>query len=254
MTRPNNVNTAEDRYSSGAYMDTHPDWHLPDSPGKALDIWPVLKPLVSDYSGQTLRIVEVGTGTGGVLHETGKILHQNFPDQNLELHGFDIASSAIELGKAQFPEIQFHQRFFTLDDGPFDVTLLIDVLEHLENPWEMLRIVAAASRFLIVRQPLLGNFSTFRHDNYRTQRNHWGHIAYFNIYSFCDMAESTGWRPTQTILTAPWELKTNPRRGRAISRLLTRINRNLSSFFLSGFYLIGSFEQTDVRKTISDKS
>jgi len=97
--------------------------------------------------------------------------------------------------------------FFTRDSGNFDAALLIDVLEHLENPWDMLRVAAHNSKYLVVRQPLIANYSNFRHRNYSTQREHWGHIAYFNFPSFMDMADACGWKPIYSSLLPPWELK-----------------------------------------------
>jgi hypothetical protein len=64
----------------------------------------------------------------------------------------------------------------------------------------------ATNIHLLRHQPLLESFSTFRHDAYRIQRDSWGHVAFFNYRSFCDMASATGWRPLRADLVAPWEM------------------------------------------------
>jgi hypothetical protein len=234
---------AEDLYSSGAYADKHEDWHLSHAPGKAQDIWPSLEAIADRTKSPTLKIADVGAGVGGVLHEAGRLLQERNPNLELELHAYDIAPVAIEAGRKQFPDLHFHCQFFDASEGHYDAVMLIDVLEHLENPWELLRTVHAASEHLIVRQPLIESLSTFRHRNYGVQRKHWGHIAYFNVHSFADMLEATGWVPVETRLVAPWELKTSTHKGSPHGRLLTRLSRNWASILLAGFYLNAAYRR-----------
>ncbi len=234
---------AEDLYSSGAYADKHEDWHLSHAPGKAQDIWPSLAAIADRTNSPKLKIADVGAGVGGVLHEAGRLLQERNPNLELELHAYDIASVAIEAGRKQFPKLHFHCQFFDASEGPYDAVMLIDVLEHLENPWELLRTVHAASEHLIIRQPLIESFSTFRHRNYRVQRNHWGHIAYFNVHSLADMLESVGWEPIESRLVAPWELKTGTQKAPWHARWLTRLSRNWASFALSGFYVNAAYRR-----------
>ncbi|MDZ8052245.1 MAG: class I SAM-dependent methyltransferase [Aulosira sp. ZfuVER01] len=231
-------------YTSGEYGLRHRDWHLDDATYKVRDIMPALKAAIASINSDVLRIADVGAGVGGVVVETVKQLTQNYQNLAVDAVGFEISPYAVKAGRELFPNLDLHQKFFESSDGPFDVVLFIDVLEHLENPWEMLRIARDNSRYIIVRQPLLDNFSTFRHNNYSNQRETWGHIGYFNYYSFMDMTKATGWQPIKVDLVASWELAEN--QGQAISPIhsfFTKTNRIMASHFLSGFYLNGLFQR-----------
>jgi hypothetical protein len=158
--------------------------------------------------------------------------------------GFEVSQFAVEAGRKLFPHLDLRQKFFELTDGNFDAVLFVDVLEHLENPWDLLRRARATSEYMIVRQPLLENFSTFRHNNYRNQRQEWGHIGYFNYNSFMDMAIASGWKSFKVELLADWELAGHL--GRHVSplhKLFARANRKMASYLLSGFYLNGAFRR-----------
>jgi hypothetical protein len=234
------------RYTSGAYAAQHPDWHLGDARGKAEDLLPGLLAVVERIAAGTFRLADVGAGVGAVLAEVVKRLREKCPQLPIDATAMEVSPQAADSARRLNPELNVVCKLLEPTDGPFTAIMLVDVLEHLENPWEMLRTAAHASRFLVVRQPLLEGFSMFRHNRYRPEREKWGHIGYFNERSFLDMAEATGWKPLHVELIAPWELKTSQaKRVSPIKRLLIRANRPISSHFMSGFYLNGSFERTD---------
>lgn len=240
MSNPSTT-PAIDQYLDGDYAAKHPDWHLADAPGKARDLQPGLAALLPQLPNKKLRLAEIGAGVGGVLHEATKVIAEIDPSVQVEPTAFEVSPQAAAAAKKMFPQLDVRQKFFNSDDGPFDAVMFIDVLEHVENPWELLRHAKAAAPYMLVRQPLLGGFSTFRHDAYRSQRDTWGHIGFFNYRFFLDMAASTGWKPAKIDLLAPWEL--HPAKpGKFIQRTVTRTNRLMASFFLSGFYLNGLFK------------
>jgi hypothetical protein len=229
-------------YTDGKYAQDHPTWHLEDAPTKAGNMMPGLRAVIKKLSGDTLRIADVGAGVGGVGINLKKMVQEEFPNLKVELSAFEIAGDAVKRGRELFPDLVFHQKFLEKSDGPFDAVVLADVLEHLENPWELLRICRAASSHLLVNQPLLENYGTFKHNAYQNQRDQWGHIAFFNYRSFNDMALATGWKPLCTSLLAPWEHFGRKGKASFIKRIFVSRARVTSSFFISGFYLSGAFE------------
>jgi hypothetical protein len=232
-------------YTSGEYWKQHPDWHLQDSPGKALDVVDAALAALDATDGPAFRLGDVGTGIGGVLAEVVRLLRERRPARVIEPVGFELAADAIAAARSTFPKIEFRNKPFEAADGPFAAVMFIDVLEHLENPREMLRTARQASEHMIVRQPLLESFSTFRHANYANQRDQWGHIAYFNFHSFLDMARATGWQPVQIALVPPWELHLHQGRKPSLRRLLHRLSPIMASHFTSGYYLNGLFNRTE---------
>lgn len=231
-------------YTTGDYGIQHQDWHLADAPNKVQDIFAGLQAVVETSGKTKLKVADIGTGVGGVLAETAKQLRQSYPNLEVTPIGFEIAPSAVEVGRQLFPDLDIRQKPLEQSDGPFDLVMFIDVLEHLENPWEMLRLARATGDYMVIRQPLLESFSTFRHNNYQDQREHWGHIGYFNYHSFIDMAATTGWKPLQVNLCASWELAGNQKTSVSpLHRLLTNTNRLMASHFFSGFHLNGAFQR-----------
>jgi hypothetical protein len=239
-------------YTDGEYARKHPAWHLPDAPAKAKDLTLGLAELLQRLPGERLRLADVGAGVGGVLHEVIEVVRKLDPEVHVDPVGFEISQQAVMAAGQLFPGLPIRCKFLEASDGPFDVVLLVDVLEHVENPWELLRTARATSRFLLVRQPLLECFSTFRHDNYSCQREEWGHIGFFTGRSFLDMAAATGWIPVKAGLIAPWELATSISRGGWPHRALCRLDRTIASYFLSGFYLNGLFEGASAVKNLQE--
>jgi len=232
-------------YTSGEYLQDHPDWHLGDAPNKALDVLAGLMAAIADRPDPTapFRLLDVGAGVGGVLDAALKLLARQSPALKIEPLALEISPQAVAKARELFPQLPIRQEALSPSSGQFDALMLIDVLEHLENPWELLRTVAQCATHLIVRQPLLESFAMFRHDAYKSQRETWGHIGLFNVRSFDDMLLACGWKPLKVSLLAPWELHGNLNGGRWLPRMLVRANRLLASQFISGFYLCGAYRR-----------
>jgi hypothetical protein len=201
--------------------------------------------MTAEKHTSTLRIADVGAGVGLVLVELTGMIQTHWPNVRVIPVAFEISREAATVAKTKNPSLEVHQKLLSHTDGPFDVAMLVDVLEHVENPWDLLRTARSTAEYLVVRQPLLGNYPRFRHDNYGDQRTHWGHIGYFSYRSFLDMAAACGWQAIHLDLLAPWELATDkPRRGGLAARVLLKLNRVTASFLVDGFYLNGAFRRT----------
>jgi SAM-dependent methyltransferase len=241
---------ASDAYISGQYWENHPEWLTDHRPLKAKDIVAGLLAVIDDSGLKQLKVADVGGGTGGTLVELLRLTKEFRPAVTVVPTVFDIASNAIARGKELYPNIEFRREFFDIKSGYFDVILLIDVLEHLENPWELLRVTNAAAPYLIVRQPLLTSLGTFWRNAYAQQRVGEGHIAHFDYYKFIDMAETCGWNALAIELLAVWELPFNQdQKPSLIKKLLFALNRPLASVLISGSYLTGAFKRSTQSQT-----
>lgn len=87
---------------------------------------------------EEFTLLEVGCNAGHNL----KALYEIYP--KAEYHGVDILPEAIQQARKYFPKGAFHT--FNIEDPPFyfnnrqyDYILCPDVLEHLENPKEILK-------------------------------------------------------------------------------------------------------------------
>jgi SAM-dependent methyltransferase len=106
--------------------------------------------LVSDmlYSS----ILEVGCATGFFLH--------NFPSRNgAKRYGVDISSENINTARQLYPEIEFFNGTLTdfrqrYPKARFDLVLLSDILEHVEDDRGLLRECSSIARLILVNLPL----------------------------------------------------------------------------------------------------
>ena len=164
--------TVSQRYLDGSYAESNPTWDSEDSPWKAGQVVRLLHR--NRLAPQ--RLVEVGCGAGGVL----ATLRSAFPDT--ELHGFDIAPDAARLWPVHAAQhIHFNTGDFLQSVTPhFETLLLLDVLEHLANPFDFLVSLRGRADYFVFHIPLdLSVFSVLRETPLLYVRDKVGHIHYF---------------------------------------------------------------------------
>ena len=163
----------ESRYTKGSYLEHNPSWHVEDSAWKADHI-------VSMMRAHDLRprsIAEVGCGAGEIL----RILHDTL-GEDVTLVGYEVSPQAIELARPRATE---RLRFELADIGDdasaaFDLALVMDVIEHLEDPFAFLRRLRGKADLKILHIPLdLSAVSVARPHALLGSRREVGHVQYF---------------------------------------------------------------------------
>src|SRR5690606_38700863 len=152
---------------------------------------PIQRALLRRFKAEVLRLVrahrprtilEIGCGEGYILQVLADA------DLGMELAGVDISGSAIEEARERLDERAQLERMDARDlarDGrQFDMVLMLEVLEHIEQPHDMLPILEQLSRkHLILSVPwepfFRGlNFLRGKHlmafGNDPEHVNHWG--------------------------------------------------------------------------------
>src|ERR1017187_4947833 len=116
----------EDIYTSGEYLERNPGWHVEESPWKAKQI---LRMLAQNHL-HPQSVCEVGCGVGEILKQL-----QNNMDDTCIFWGYDISPQALEFAKERENErLHFKLADFTQErDASFELVLIMDVIEHLEN-------------------------------------------------------------------------------------------------------------------------
>jgi 2-polyprenyl-3-methyl-5-hydroxy-6-metoxy-1,4-benzoquinol methylase len=96
-----------------------------------------LVPLLPDPLG---RVLDVGCGSGS----TGRLLRSRSPT---ELIGIEIDAAAAGEARKVYDEVLLGscEEHLSRLEGPFDTILCYDVLEHLVDPWAVLRNLARLS-------------------------------------------------------------------------------------------------------------
>lgn len=169
---PKNVDPVTRRYLSGDYAAKNPDWDSGDSPWKADRV----ADLLDRHDLSPASIAEIGCGAGGVLAE----LRRRFPQSDIA--GYDIAPELIALWQAHAnSRIRFTLGdFLSLNQQRFDLLLVLDVLEHLGDPFSFLERLRGHGERIIFHFPLdLSAMSVLRETPLLHVREKVGHIHYF---------------------------------------------------------------------------
>lgn len=197
-----------DSYESGDYLARNPTWDEEDSEWKANQ---VLRIIDRNHLAPK-SIVEVGCGAGGILAS----LHSTFPE--IEYSGFEIAPDARKFwGKHATKRIMFSVGdYLQVQTAHSDMLLLLDVIEHIPNPFEFLSALRGRADNYVFHIPLdLSAMSVAREHPLLLVRQKVGHIHYFTKGLALSLIQESGfqvldWFYTGASFTAPqvsWKAK-----------------------------------------------
>jgi SAM-dependent methyltransferase len=160
-------------YTGGAYLEKNPLWHADESPFK-------VKQLLKMFRKNRLHprtICEVGCGAGEVL----KLLQEHM-DNSCRFWGYDISPQALEMCRAKAnPRLEFRLADISREEeSVFDLILVLDVIEHVEDYLGFLEGVRPKADLKIFHFPLdLSVQAVARKQGLLTRRGLYGHIHYF---------------------------------------------------------------------------
>ena len=226
---------SRDIYKDGDYLAKNPQWHVEESPWKADQI---LRMLERNHLAPK-TICEIGCGAGEVL----KQLQQKM-DSACEFWGYEISPQAFELSRSRTNDkLHFRLREIGDDaDAHFELVLVLDVIEHLEDYFSFLRKVKLKGDYKIFHFPLdVSVQSVLRRNGLMKTRNMYAHLHYFTKeialqilletdydildYFYTPRSIDLGSEPTQKILKLP-------------RRLFFAIQQDLAVRILGGFSLL----------------
>lgn len=222
--------------------------------GKVEDILPGLLAAVdavaargaSAAGAKAVRIIDAGAGIGAVLARTLARLREERPGVLATGVALEPSAAAIDVGRELHPELEFVRG--SIGQGPAmtaDIVMFIDVLEHVEALLPTLRAARQASRFMVVRQPLIESALSYRLDSYAREVREYGHINFFNARSFQALCAAAGWRPLALTIAARWELFDQRHTAGEVKpwkiELLAK-DRLQAAWDVGDFYANGSFE------------
>lgn len=211
--------SSSERYTTGDYEKNHPDWHAEDASWKAGMVAAAMK----KQNIQPKRITEIGCGSGGIL----KVLAQVFPG-TAAFEGFDISPRAIALAQ----QGASNGVYFFCDDllqrpgYSTDLLLVLDVLEHVDDFYGMLRDIHFMSGQFIFHIPLdLSCRTLLKPHVLLEQRERSGHVHYFSEEMVRWALHDTGFEIVEWEYTQP-RIDIDPARG--LKNGVKKILRNLS--------------------------
>ncbi len=163
----------ESRYLDGAYLTHNPTWDREDAKWKARQV----RHIIEKNSIIPQSVVEVGCGSGDILRSVRSFL------DDATLVGYDISPQAQgfwveDSGTRNSKGIEFHLGdFHALNTQQFDLLLMIDVFEHVRDPFTFLEESRKYARQFIFHIPLdLSAFSVLRGRPLLEGRRRVGHL------------------------------------------------------------------------------
>ena len=190
-----------ERYRGDRYANTNPTWDIEDSPWKVEQVLRMMRA----HNLAPASIAEVGCGAGAVLAGMRRV----FPEA--KLYGFDIAPGAAHLWARQADAgIEFTLGdFFEQSRRPYELLLVLDVIEHLANPFDFLSRLGGYAQGYIFHFPLdLSALSVLREKPLFHVRNKVGHLHYYTKGLALALLEECGyeindWFYTGAAFSAP---------------------------------------------------
>jgi hypothetical protein len=183
-------------YKGGDYLRTNPTWHVEDSPWKAKQILKMIERC--DIAPKT--ICEVGCGAGEILRQ----LQLAMPEE-CNFYGYEISPQAFALCQSRSNDkLTFTLRDILGEDNVYyDLIMLIDLIEHLEDYYNLLRGVKEKSQYKIIHIPLdLSVQFLLRPVKVQLMREVIGHLHYFTKEMALSILDDVGYQVIDYFFTA----------------------------------------------------
>lgn len=161
-------------YTDGEYLRRNPTWDIEDSPFKAG--W--IEDMISKNKLNPQTICEIGCGAGEIL----KILNEKMSG-SCSFTGYEISPQAHSIcSQKENGSLKFLlMDFLDEEDIFFDLILIIDVIEHLEDYFSFLRKIKEKGEYKILHIPLeFFAMAAIYHNFSINQRKNVGHLHSFS--------------------------------------------------------------------------
>ena len=223
-------------YRDGGYHLLHPDWHEADSLWKTNHIF--------DFIGNThpfpQTICEIGCGAGEIL-----ALLQHRLNDSTYFVGLEISPQAFNIASAKAnARLEFrHGGLELIHDQVFDIVLMIDVFEHVEDYISFLKEVRTHGTRFIFHIPLdLSVQSVLRAKPLQRKRKNLGHLHYFTKETALATLSHCGFNTLKWKYTASYvDLQQKSKSARLLRiprKLLFNMYKDLTARIIGGFSLL----------------
>lgn len=174
----------ESFYTDGSYRENNPDWHAIDSRWKA----ELIASMLERNSVTFGSCVEVGCGAGQVLASLAELI----PGRTYT--GYDVSpDAAASWLPSRKLSVSYHLGDFRATSENYDLLLLIDVFEHLEDYMGFLRSLSRRAQWYVFHIPLEMHLSALLRDRQLHSRHQVGHLHYFSRATALATLADTGY-------------------------------------------------------------
>lgn len=176
-------------YRDGSYLKNNPSWHVEESPFKVRQI----QRMIQRQKLAPKTVCDVGCGAGLVLSE----LQRCFP-ADCVCWGYDVSPDALAMCAGLATDnLRFCMRDIRKDDCDtyFDLLLMLDVFEHVEDYMGLVRAVRPKARQKLFHIPLdLSVQAVLRKNGLLRRRDHHAHLHYFTRETALRTLTDVGYR------------------------------------------------------------
>jgi SAM-dependent methyltransferase len=225
--------SVERRYFDGTYLASNRDWHRGDAAWKA----GLVARILTDHAVAPASICDVGCGSGDVLEQ----LKRAFP--RAALTGFDVSPQVHQFW-AQKEGIEFRREVLgETGDRRFDVVLMLDVFEHVRDPFALLESSRRFGQHFVFHIPLdLSALSVLRGAPLVQVRNAVGHLHFYTKDLALALLSDCGYRVVDARFTGAYALGARRSVRTALAalprRLAYALNKDLGVRLLGGETLL----------------
>jgi len=230
----------EKRYLDGTYLNSNKNWDRGDAEWKAHLVNHILR----SHSIEIGSICEVGCGSGDVL----RYLCGMFP--NAKLKGFDVSPQLLPFWEDSINCISAETEctfelgnFFDLNTIKYDVLLMLDVFEHVRDPFTFLEEARKHAHNFVFHIPLdLSAFGVARENPLLNVRRSVGHLNFYTKDIAIETLKDCGyniieWKYTGASLNSP-NRSFKTRLAAIPRRLLYAFNKDAGVRILGGETLL----------------
>jgi len=147
-------------YRSDEYLSKHPDMFSLDSPWKADQAWRYIEHAVLRLNKPAISLLDAGGGAGEILRLVSRRISDRLGVKVIQ-YSLDLSPAILDMQRKANPHIFCSLNediaHTSLNDKEIDLTLLLDVLEHLTAPATALREVRRISHWALFKVPLEDN-------------------------------------------------------------------------------------------------
>lgn len=165
----------EQRYLDGSYLQKNPNWDRADATWKADQVLKIL----TDHKVAPTSVCEIGCGSGDILRSLSSRLTA------ARLVGYDVSPQLANFWNSVEPGLSggptFHLAdFHTKNTEVFDLLLMLDVFEHVRDPFSFLEATRPHAKKFVFHIPLdLNAISVARRSPLIAARRNVGHLHFY---------------------------------------------------------------------------
>ncbi|HEY6502957.1 MAG TPA: class I SAM-dependent methyltransferase [Chitinophagaceae bacterium] len=218
----------------GQYLQNNPTWHIEDSPWKAKQILKIL----TRNSLHPKSIAEIGCGFGEILNQLYTVL-----PGDVRFTGYDISSDAIDFAKQKEKDrLEFKKEDLLEVDIKFDLLLMIDVFEHVDDYLGFLKLCKGKAKHTIFHIPLDISAQGILRNKLTSMRKSVGHLHYYTKETALATLMDCGYEIVDHFYTAgavDLPKKTLKAKLAFLPRkLLYKMNKDFAAKILGGYSLL----------------